>query len=373
MVYGLVVCLLVVVGGVYYGGERAPSGPMGKGKSAKKNMGPAVVTTTTIKTGTLVAPIEAVGVLEADTSVTLKARVDGQVSRVWFQEGQQVRQGETLFTLDNRGFEAQLRQAQANLERDRVLLAKAEQDLRRSRELASKDLATREKLDSLQSEVAALTATLTADQAQGEHARLMLGYATITSPIDGVAGDILAQLGNTVRQNDTTLVVINRIQPIQVRFSVPEKWLPKIQSQMHRGSLPVRVVWRGEGEVVENGEVVFINNTVDPTTGTLALKASLPNQGKRLLPGQFVRVTLAAGENSGLLVPAQAVQFGQKGAYLYRVIGGEVAERQKVEVLAEHQEQMIIAGPVAAGDTVVLDGHLRVVVGEKLRIAASGK
>ncbi|NGZ28625.1 MAG: efflux RND transporter periplasmic adaptor subunit [Magnetococcales bacterium] len=362
--YSLVVAGLLAGGYFYYTGEKSPATVSSK-KSGKKS-GPAAVTTLRLAEGALMEVVEAVGVLEADTTVTLKSRVDGQVDKVWFREGQVVKQGETLFTLDSRSFDAQLRQAHANLERDTALLAKAQQDLNRSRELERKDLATREKMDNLRAEVASLNATVAADRAQEEHARLMLSYATITSPLEGMTGAILAQPGNTVRQNDTPLVVINRVQPVQVRFAIPEKWLPRVQKRIKEGDLTVQATWSGEKTLTEAGKVIFVNNAVDVATGTLTLKAALPNQDMRLLPGQFVRVTLALGEIKGILVPSKVVQFGQKGSYLYRLKGDGEAEKVPVEVASENEGKMIIRGNLQPDDEVVLEGHLRVNAGDKV-------
>lgn len=310
--------------------------------------------------------LETLGMVESPATVTIKSRVDGQLLKAWFTEGALVHKGEPLFTLDDRTFAAQVRQAEANLAKDQAQLDKARLDLKRYADLAKQDVASKGQWESYQATVATLTATVAADQAQLDQARLLLSFTAIASPIDGVAGAVLVHPGNLVKNNDAGLVVIHQVQPIDVKFAVAEKFFLQLQALLRAGVAKVAIRLPDSEEVVEEGQISFINNMVEAATGTVQVKARAANQSGGLLPGQYVRiaVTLHLLENV-LVLPSGAVQTGQQGTFVFVIAADERAESRFVKVLATQQGESAISGAVQAGDRVVVDG-LRLTVGAKV-------
>lgn len=350
----------------------------GQGKEVKP-AGPVPVKVASAKTADIPVLLEVVGRAEAYESVTLKARVDGQVAAVSYAEGQHVRQGDVLLRLDPADFQARLQQAEANLARDEAQLAKARADVQRYVALNSRGFVSEEKVNEVRTAEAAAQATLRADQAAVELARLQVSYTTIRAPFAGVVGARLVFPGTAVKTNDTALAVVNRVRPLYVTFSVPEKHLPKLRAALARGPLHASISLPGNREQRSNdprgnephfdAQIGFIDNAVDATTGTIQMKARLDNQDEKLTPGQFLNVAMALDTlNGAVVVPAEAVQQGPEGNFLYVVREDRSVEVRKIAVLATYRGLAAIAQGVADGETVVTDGQLRLKPGATVQV-----
>jgi len=315
--------------------------------------------------------VRAIGHVEPYSTVSLKARVGGEVTKVGFKDGQDVKKGELLFQIDPRPYGALLAQTRAQLERDRAVAKNAEEDSRRYADLVQKDYVTREQYDATRSNAAAAMATVKADEAAVENARLQLSYCAVTAPISARAGSVLVYPGNQVKGNDDKpLVVLNQIQPIYVSFAVPESSLAAIRQHAQPGqNLSVAASASGNPGNTQTGELTFLDNTVDPTTGTILLKATFPNQNEVLWPGEYVDVVLRlATEPGAIVVPSQAVQTGQSGQYVYVVKNDLTVESRPVTVSRMHGPLAIVANGLQAGERVVTDGQLRLAPGSKVEI-----
>jgi len=336
--------------------------------NAKPAARPVPVLVAEVARKTLPLRLPAVGQTQAAATVTVRSRVDGQLLEAAFQEGQMVRKGDLLFRIDPRPLEASLNQAQANLGRDQAQLDKARLQLTRNQGLAPKGYVSTENLEDARAASEALEATVKADQAAVELARLQLAYATLHAPIDGLAGARLADPGNLVKTNDTALVTINQIEPIYVAFALPERHLAEVRRLLAAGALRVEAQPQDGGPPV-SGAVGFLDNKVDPTTGTIGLRATFPNTDHRLLPGQFVTLDLALGELGGtLVVPSRAVQVGQKGEQVYVVTPEGTAELRPVTLGPRVAEETAIRTGLAVGDRVVIDGQMRLTSGAKVEV-----
>jgi multidrug efflux system membrane fusion protein len=368
--------------------------------------------------------VTTVGTVQAYTTVGVKSQVAGQIDRVHFTEGQEVKRGDLLFTIDQRPLQAAVKQSEANVARDRAQLRQAEAALaqrqaevaqalanlerdaaqfdnarvqeQRYAALLKKELVAREQYDQVRTALTALQATVTADraavdnarasaraaeammdnaravieanEAMVETARLQLGYTTIRAPMDGRTGNLLVQAGNVVKSNeDSPLVVIAQVRPIYVSFAVPEQHLPAVTQYRARGSLKLEAMLEG-GKRSVTGAVTFMNNTVDASTGTIQLKATFPNADNVLWPGQFVDVALTLTSEPAVVVPTQAVQAGQKGPYVFVVKPDLTVESRAVKVGRRLAREVVIDDGVKAGEQVVTDGQLRLVPGARVEI-----
>jgi multidrug efflux system membrane fusion protein len=281
-----------------------------------------------------------------------------------------VKEGQVLFTLDRRPLDAALRQAEANLQRDLAQAANAEAVAGRALELSQRGIATREQVDTARANADALQGTIAADRASVENATVQLQYATIKAPLSGRTGALMVHPGNLVRANDTTsLVLINQVSPINVTFAVPEAQLAMLKRYMNQGHVPVEVLAPNDDSAPSEGRITFIDNSVDQTTGTIKVKGSFANTDHRLWPGQFVNVimTLATDQNA-IVVPTEAVQAGPDGSYVYVIKADKTAEFRTVVVGRIIGSESIIAKGLTAGETVVTDGHLRLVPGSRVSI-----
>ena len=367
--------------------------------------------------------VSTVGAVQAYTSVGVKSQVAGQIDRVHFTEGQDVKQGALLFTIDPRPFEAALRQAeanvskdraqlrqteaalaqrqaevsqtQANLERDQAQMENAKVQEARYAKLVQQELVAREQYDQVRTQMATMQATVQADRAAIENARasaraaeamvdnaraviqsdeaavetarLQLAYTTIRSPMDGRTGNLLVQAGNVIKANeDNPLVVIAQIRPIYVSFAVPQQHLADIKKYRAEGTLKVEAVPGGQRSVA--GAVTFMNNTVDPATGTIQLKATFANSDSALWPGQFVDVALTLTAEQAVLVPTQAVQAGQQGPFVFVVKPDSTVESRPVKVGRRLARELVIEQGVKSGERVVTDGQLRLVPGARVEV-----
>jgi membrane fusion protein, multidrug efflux system len=347
---------------------------------------------------TIPIQIRTIGNVEAYSTVSIKAQVGGTLTGVHFKEGQDVRKGDPLFTIDSRPFEADLQRAQANLARDvaqskqahanrardAAQLKNAELEARRFADLIREGIATQQNYDQARTNVEALQAAVAADKAaienaeagiRGdkaavENARLSLGYCAIRSPMNGRTGSLMVNQGNLIKANDTqALVVINQISPIYVNLSVPENDLNRIRKYASTGKLTVEATIPGDGGKSEAGLITFVDNAVDRSTGTIRLKGIFANQERRLWPGQFVQVALTlAMQQNAVVVPAQAVQAGQKGQYVFVVKPDLSAEVRSVAVGATVNGETVIEKGIQPGEKVVTDGQLRLVPGAKVEV-----
>ena len=315
--------------------------------------------------------LRTIGSVEAYRSVAVRARVTGALTGVRFREGQDVTAGEPLFAIDARPYQAALRAAEADLAQEKARATIARLDLERAAGLAAQDLVSRQEHERVAATAAAESAAVASREADVETARLNLEFCSIPAPIAGRTSNLLVHEGNLVRTNDTqALVVINQISPIFVSFSVPERRLPELQQRM-AGSQPLAVeaAPSGASGAPARGRLTFVNNAVDPATGTILLKAEFPNQDRALWPGEFVQVSVILTTRAGaLVVPASAVLAGQQGDYVLVVQSDATAVMRPVTVGLRLDGRVIVESGLEEGETVVTDGQLRVVPGGKVVI-----
>lgn len=381
--------------------------------------------------------IRAIGTVQAYASVTLKSQLDGEVARIHFAEGQEIKKGDLLFTLDQRPFQATLqqveailardtaqlqqaeavvaqtmaaeKQAEANLARDTAQLENALSQARRYKGLIDDGAISKELYDQVRTNATALEATIEADkatiastrasiraaqatvenvkaviradQATVENARVQLSYTTIRAPMDASTGNLLVRAGSAVKARDDTaqMVILNQIHPIYVSFSIPEQYLRDIKKFLAAGTLRVQASPRGQDDSPASGELSFVNNTVDPGTGMIQLKATFSNRESALWPGQFVNVVLTLTvEPNRVVIPSQAIQTGQQGQYVYVVRSDSTVESRPVTAGRRIGGETVIEKGVSPGEKVVTDGHLRLVSGTRVQVkdaatAASGR
>jgi membrane fusion protein, multidrug efflux system len=322
--------------------------------------------------------VSAIGTVQSIASVIVKSRIDGQIAEVHLEEGQEVREGDLLFTLDNRSFQSQLTQAEATLERSRAQLERAQQEVKRQTELASRGVASAQRLEEVQSQVKIFDAAIRADEAAIENARINLSYTLIRSPIAGKTGTVNLKRGNLVKSNDTTtnavpLVTITQLRPIYVGFTVPERHLADIRAAMNSEEpLAAVVTLPNQTQNPLTGALTFIDNQVDVVTGTISLKAKFANDDTRLWPGQFVNVTLTVGiQQNAIVVPSGAVQIGQNGAYVFIIKPDQTVELRLVRTNRTVDDKTVIDEGVKAGERVVVDGQLRLTNGARVTVPAA--
>jgi multidrug efflux system membrane fusion protein len=334
-----------------------------------KVMPAAPVTVETVSRRSVPVQLHAIGNVEAYTTVGIKAQIGGTLSKVHFIEGQDIKKGSLLFTIDPRPFEASLKQAEAALARDRAQYENAKKDAGRYGELAKKGYVSQEQYEQLRTNADALESVLQADLAQIENAKLQLAYCYIYAPVSGRAGSLLLHEGNLVKANaDTPMVVINQIQPVNVTFTVPEKNLPEVRKHMTLGKLTVEALLSADDKSPSKGSLSFIENAVDTSTGTIMMKATFSNDDRRLWPGQFVNVIITLEVKQDVtVVPSGTVQTGQQGQYVY-VVKGDVAELRPVIAGTDYQGLTVIEKGVESGEQVVTDGQMRLKPGAKVAI-----
>jgi membrane fusion protein, multidrug efflux system len=413
-------------------GLAACSGGNAESKQPPKRP-PVPVAVAPVERKTMPLLVQAIGTVEPYAVVSIRAQVGGELMRVHVTEGQDVKKGDLLFTIDPRTYEAALANAQATLAKDQGQVAQARAVLqrdtarvsqtraalardqaqaknadvqeRRYRDLLKRELIAQEQYDQIRTAAEALAATVRSDEADVasaeetvradeaavrsaeeivkadaalvENARVQVGYTTIRSPIDGRTGSLQLNQGNIVRAsgtNDSTLLVINQVQPVYVSFTVPQQQLAQIKRYMAAGALTVDAVASGEPKA-ERGTVTFIDNAVDQTTGTIRLKATFVNAERRLWPGQFVNVSMTlAVEKDALVIPAQALQTGQQGPFVFVVKADQTVDTRRVVVARTQGSETILTSGVDAGESVVTDGQPRLVQGAKVEVrTATGR
>jgi multidrug efflux system membrane fusion protein len=318
--------------------------------------------------------VQATGTVEPIRTVAVQAQVSGLLLHVRFKEGDEVREGQVLFEIDPRTFAAALDQAQGTLARDQASWTSAQHDVARYQALASKEYVTQQQLDQARAAANALAGTMRADSAAIDQAKLNLQYATIRAPITGRAGSVLVKEGNQVRGGAAqTLVVINQISPILVRFPVPAAYFDNVRRHATDRSLVVHVTPIGDSTASENGSLVFLDNAVDSSTSTVLLKANFANSRGALWPGALETVALQLDvERNALVVPSSAVQSGQSGSVVWIVDSARKVHVVKVKVLRSTDSLSILSGGVSEGQRVVTDGQLRLTDGVRVAIRGEG-
>jgi len=357
------------------GKSGSPDKAAGKaGKAGGRPQGPVPVTVARVMQQSIPVRIQAVGSAEAHATVAIKARVDGQIMDVRFQEGQEVRAGSVLFKIDPRPFEATLKQAEANHQRDLAQLAQAQRQEARNLELLEKNFISKEAYAQFKTGAEMAGAAVLASKAALENARLQLEYTTIRAPIDGYSGRIHIQKGNLVKANDAApLVVLNQVHPINVSFAIPEQSLATVRKQLASGPMQVDATPPDADKPVV-GKLVFIDNAVDTTTGTIKLKARFENRSNALWPGQFVTVSLRLNEGKdALTVPSRAVQTGPNGQYVFVVNPDTSVALRPVTVQRSEGDLAVIATGLVMGEQVVTQGQLRLTPGTKVVVKGGEK
>ena len=347
------------------GSEAVQSTPGASGRGA-----PVPVTTAVAAQKPVPIVINVIGSAEAFQTVSVRSQVTGELRTVTFKEGDDVQKGQVLFELDRRPLEAALQQAEAVLARDLAQSANARAQATRYEDLAGRGIATREQVDQTRTALAALEATIGADRAAVENAKIQLQYATIVSPLSGRTGASMVHAGNLVRANDTTpLVVINQITPMNVTFAVPESRLAEVKRYLAQRTLTVDAQPPNDPEATSRGRISFVDNQVDPSTGTIRMKGVFANDNRRLWPGQYVnvKVTLTT-DPTALVVPTPAVQTGQQGDYVFVVKSDQTVELRNIKITRTEGAETVIGQGLAAGETVVTDGQLRLVPGSRISV-----
>ena len=313
-----------------------------------------------------------VGHVTAFSTVTVHSQIQGMISEIHFHEGQEVKQGDLLFTIDPRPSQAALDQARANLERDQAQLEYAKINFLREQKLFDQKLISQDELDTNRASMDALLGTVSADKAAISNALLNLDYCQIRAPIAGKTGSLQSFVGNVVKAPDDTLLTITQIRPIYAVFAVPEQYLPEIQKQMRERTLKVSVIFENMTVPPPQGDLTFVDNSVDETTGTILLKATFPNNDNALWPGQFVQVELTLSELTNVVVvPSQAVQNGQNGQFIYVVKPDQTVEERPMKIGINFNGETVVEKGLQADETVVTDGQLRLAPGVKVMVKSS--
>lgn len=330
------------------------------------------VIATKAERSTIPVEIHAIGTGQPFQTVSIESQIAGIVQEVHYQQGQFVRKGQLLITLDKAPLLATLAQSEAALARDKAQAQLNQVELQRSEKLFKEGIIPREQYDQSLATSTASQATVHADEAAIRTDQIQLSYCSIYAPISGVTGAQLVYPGATVKSNDIpVLVVINQVSPIYVRFSVPQQYLEPIKRSMARSGLPVQATPPNDS-AAEKGVLSFVNNTVDATTGTIELMGSFPNAGHHLWPGQFSNVLLRLGEQqNALVVPSEAVQAGQQGDYVFVVKPDMTVDVRQVKVGQTVNGQTEVQQGLSGGETVVTDGQVRLVPGTKVYFTKS--
>jgi multidrug efflux system membrane fusion protein len=341
-----------------------PAGLAAPASAQPAGGGPVPVTTEPVRVGPLPVEVLANGVVASESVVAVRPRVDGQIEQVHVVEGQMVRRGQPLFTLDTRLTRAVLAQQEATLARDRAQAVRAQADAQRYQSLRGESFASQQRFEQAQADAAASTATVRASEAQIAQTKLNLDFANITAEIDGRLGALPIRVGNVVRAGESTsLATVTQVDPVLVQFAVPERWMGEIKSAMADGAPVVRARPDHPDAPVAEGSLVFVDSSVDTNTGTILLKARFPNPDMKLWPGQYVQVTLVTRQEEATSVPGAAVQTGQQGRFVFVLTPEGTARRRPVELARTVGERAVVRGQLAEGERVIVDGAQRVTDG----------
>jgi multidrug efflux system membrane fusion protein len=353
------------------GGEAAstPAPAAANGRGGANAQVVPVTAATVVQTAVPLA-VQGIGTVIAASTVTVRAQVTGELTAVHFVEGDEVKEGQVLVEIDKRPLQAALNQAQAALDRDLAQTVNAKSQAARYQDLLKRGIATKEQVDQIVANAAALDATVESDRAAIDNAKVQLQYATIRAPISGKTGLLQVHPGNLVRATDTTAIVtINKITPVYVSFSVPEALLSDLKRYMARGKLPMTAMPPHDEGTPASGVVNFIDNAVDASTGQIKVKGTFPNTDRRLWPGQYVNVNVTlSNEPNAIVAPSLAVQTGQQGTYVFVVKPDQTVDLRPVVVERTSGDQSVIKSGLKPGETVVTDGQLRLNPGTKVSI-----
>jgi multidrug efflux system membrane fusion protein len=389
--------LVITIAGAGCSGSAATPGGGGRGGRGRGDFGSVPVVVAKVTERDVPVDIAAIGNVEAYTTISVRSQVTGQLEVAHFREGDFVKKDQLLFTIDKRPFESALQQAQANLTRDQALLNQAEAQLtrdganaeysqltaERQSALAGRGIVSKDVYEQARAAAEASAASVKADRAAVESARaqldsqkaavdnakVQLGYTTIESPIDGRSGNLTVKTGNLVSANTTELMTIAQVEPIYVTFSVPALQLSTIRARMGKDKIPVTVTPQDGSTAPVDGELAFIDNTVDASTDTIKLKGRFTNHDHRLWPGQFARVSIRVTTLSkAMVVPSQAVQTGQDGQFVFVVKPDSTVDQQPVVVGQRVGDDVVVEKGLQNGQTVVTEGQLRLEAGSRVQV-----
>lgn len=345
------------------------------GKKPEKSAAPVPVTVTTVTRKSVPVRLAAIGTVEASATVALKARIDGEITAVRFTDGATVARGQILFELDDRALRSRADELRANVERDRAMVANQRSREQRFRDLREKGFVSDDAWQQARTDRDAAVATLAANEAALAAAQVSLSYTRITAPVAGRIGRAVLQTGNAVKANDVTpLAVINAVSPAYISFPVPEQRLADLRARLAAGPLPVTATPTGGTGSIADGRLTFVDNSVDSATGTVRLRATFPNRDEALWPGQFARVSVTLRDDpEAIVTPADSVQSGPKGTYLYVLKQDQTVELRPVVVDRTEGPDAVIASGVAPGEIVVVSGQLRLTPGARASPARNGQ
>jgi multidrug efflux system membrane fusion protein len=343
----------------------------GGGGSAGRPPAPVVVAS--VEQQDIPVQIKAIGNVEAYQTVQIRSQVNGQIQKIFFKEGEDVRQGQPLFQLDKRPFQADLEKAIGQMKRDQAQAENSRMQTERYSSLEKEGIVSHEQGGLLNSQAKADASVVDADKAAVDATRVQLQYTDIVAPINARAGALMINLGNLVKANDTPyLVQLNQVTPIYVTFFVPEANLDRVRQRFSAGQLKVLAYPKGQSDSPVEGQLTFIDNGVDTTTGMFKLKATFQNKDRRLWPGQFVDVALQLSiQKNAVVVPTKSIQTGQQGEYVYVVRADSTAESRPVKTVGVYQNLTIISDGLNAGEQVIVDGQLRVAPNAKVVVQGS--
>lgn len=364
-----VVAALVIALGACSNGE-APDA----GKKSEKSTAPVPVSVSTVTRKSVPVRLAAVGTVEASATVALKARIDGEITAVRFTDGAAVTRGQILFELDDRELRSRADELRANVQRDRAMVANQRAREQRFRNLREKGFVSDDAWQQARTDRDTAVATLAANEAVLAAAQVSLSYTRITAPVAGRIGRAVLQTGNAVKANDaTSLAVINAISPAYISFPVPEQRLADLRARLAAGPLSVTATPTGGAGRIDDGRLTFVDNSVDSATGTVRLRATFPNRDEALWPGQFARISVTLREDpEAIVTPAESVQTGPKGAYVYVLKPDQTVELRPVVVDRTEGPDAVIASGVAPGEIVVVSGQLRLTPGARASPARNG-
>ena len=353
--------------------EGGKSGSGGKGgKGGKGGGGPAPVIVSQVQRKVVPLVIEAIGAVEPIRTTAIRSQITGIVMKIAIQEGQNVKEGDLLFEIDPRPFRNALLTAEADLQKIKVQLETARAQVARYRSLTAEQMVSKEQFEKIADTARSLEAELLSDESKVANAKLQLEFCSIRSPLTGRTGNINVHEGDLVRANandaTATLVTINQLSPIYVTFGVPQQYLGILTRYRSNRTLAVRAIPPGIDEQAEEGTLTFMDNTVDSATGTLKLKASFPNTAERLWPAQFTRVIVTLDSPEVTTIASSAIQSSQSGQHVFVVKPDKTAELRPIMVERMHESDAVIAKGLNPGDTVVIDGQLRVIPGRPVDV-----
>ncbi|TCV96002.1 multidrug efflux system membrane fusion protein [Luteibacter rhizovicinus] len=361
---------LLVVAVIAFAIWRHVGGKGGDAGTAKPAASAAVpVTVATATRGDIDLSLKVIGRAEAYSTVNIRSRVNGQLESLAFTPGAHVRKGDVLARIDPRPLKAALDQAKGNIARDQAQLVKAEADLSRYQNMLGKGFVSRADFDLYKANLGVARAALESDRAAAQAAQVQLDFTTVSAPFDGVTGAPLAYPGATLSADTTDIVVLNEIDPIRVAFSIPEDSLPSVRTTLRRGAMPVTARVTGDKGAPLTGELEFIDNAVDITTGTIVLKGRFDNADGRLTSGQFAEVTLPTTRLSDAVsIPVVALQSSTEGSFVFIVKADNTVEQRSIVVGPTSNDHVVIDKGVAAGERVVTEGQMLLVDGAHIRV-----